>query len=370
MGPKSGVSYAVTSDHVLHASGGSATLISQTSTTKNVSRIKPTVALLAAAVPGQGLKLDERPTINLKNLCEDGAFGENVERSVADKLNHGEGKSDGGRPGVALMVGGGVYDPTMDLRMDQQVMMGAHSILNKLTMANIKKSSSYLCDLHITEAEELMEIVGIIFSKAIEDEGVCHMYAVLCNILKDKMPEFQEEDLVLGKTQIKNKTFKRYLLSKCQEEFECANLDDEATDAVVAKAAKLRRSRIRKLGIVKFIGELFRQEILNENIMHDSIKRLVSKDEVKLECLCTLMAAIGKQLDRKEAKLYMDNYFAQMQVIANEIGSQRLRTLLLDTLDLRNNRFAACFVFVQSYFFLLFQHSFLTGAVLMDLDAV
>ena len=262
----------------------------------------------------------------------------------------------------ALSMPGGAHNvgPTAGLcepMMGRPVVMAAKSILNKLTMANITKSSSDLCKLHITEAEEITDIVSIIFSKAIEDESSCQMYAELCNIIKDKMPEFQEGDPMLVNAKLKKISFTRYLLNKCQEEFERAGHHDKATDAEVAgmnasdQTATLRCVRVRMLGIVKFIGELFRQEILNEKIMHDCIKRLLaSKDEGAIECLCKLIATIGKQLDRKEAKLYMDYYFEQMQETANETDSQRLKTLLLDTLDLRKNRFVACFVCVNSYF--------------------
>ena len=262
-------------------------------------------------------------------------------------------------PGGAHNVGpaAGLYDPMMDPMMGRPVVMAAKSILNKLTMANITKPSSDLCELHITEAEELTDIVSIIFSKAIEDESACQMYAMLCNIIKDKMPEFQEGDPMLVNAKIKKMSFNRYLLQKCQKEFERAGHHDKATDAEVAgmnasdQTATLRCVRVRMLGNVKFIGELFRQEILNDKIMHDCIKRLLaSKDKNTIECLCKLIATIGKQLDRKEAKLYMDYYFEQMQATANETDSQRLKTLLLDTLDLRKNRFVACFVCVNSYF--------------------
>lgn len=239
------------------------------------------------------------------------------------------------------------FDPGKNQSQTAQdkVMKDARSTLNKLTLTNFDKLSIQIAMLDIKESHELRGLVGIIFDKALEEGHFCEMYAMLCNAIKDKMPEFQEDDPVLGETKLKKVTFKRCLLNKCQEEFERADRYDETTDQEVAgmndaaKAAKSRRVRIRMLGNVKFIGELFRQEILNEKIMHDCVKRLLSsKDQDTIECLCKLMATIGKQLDRKEAKHYMDYYFEQMQVMANESTVQRLKFMILDTLDLRKNR--------------------------------
>ena len=111
-----------------------------------------------------------------------------------------------------------------------------------------------------------------------------------------------------------------------------------------AKANKSRRARTRMLGNIKFIGELFAQKILNEKIMHGCVKRLLaSKEEDTIECLCKLMATIGKLLDREEARHYMDYYFDQMNQTAKEIGANpamfpsgnRLKFMILDTIDLR-----------------------------------
>ena len=156
-------------------------------------------------------------------------------------------------------------------------------------------------------------------------------------------------------------TFKRCLLNKCQEEFERADRYNEMKDQETkglddaAKASKTRHVRNRMLGNIKFIGELFALKILNEKIMHSCVKCLLkSKEEDAIECLCTLLATIGKQLDRKEARQDMDLYFDKMEQMANEIGCNpaqfpsgvRLKVMILYTLDLRKNGYVLPFVFV------------------------
>jgi len=235
------------------------------------------------------------------------------------------------------------------------LMKEARSILNKLTMTTFEKLAKDLANVEIRAAEDLRGIVSIIFDKALEEGHFCKMYAELCNNLKDHLPEFQDDaDPALGETKVKKVTFKRCLLNKCQEEFERADRYDEANDQETlhleqaAKAAKTRRVRIRMLGNIKFIGELFAQRILNEKIMHDCVKKLLeSKEEDTIECLCKLMATVGKLLDREEAKHDMDYYFDQMKQTANEIGSnptlfpsgKRLKFMIFDTIDLRKQRY-------------------------------
>jgi hypothetical protein len=89
--------------------------------------------------------------------------------------------------------------------------------------------------------------------------------------------------------------------------------------------------------------------------MHDCVERLLDNiEEDTIECLCTLMATIGQLLDRKEARHYMDYYFDEMKRTANEIGSNpaqfpwgvRFKVMILDTIDLRKNRYVLPFVLV------------------------
>eukprot|EP00960_Hanusia_phi_P063850 765597-Hanusia_phi.AAC.2 len=248
------------------------------------------------------------------------------------------------------------YDATMKF---------ARSILNKLTMTNFKKLAGDLINIEFRDPEELKGLVGIIFDKALEEGHFCQMYAGFCNEIKDKLPEFSEEEAdPLPGEEVKKKkvSFKRCLLNKCQEEFERADRYDELTDAentglsAEEKANRTRRVRVRMLGItivrcwyclnsnsttgnIKFIGELFAQKILNEKIMHECVKRLLVLEVADTD-IC-VQFTIGKLLDREEARHYMDYYFDQMKQMANEMGKRpggnRLKFMLIDTLELRKN---------------------------------
>jgi translation initiation factor 4G len=240
----------------------------------------------------------------------------------------------------------------------ETVLKEAGYILKELTLTNSEKVSNELAHLEIQEPEELRGLVSIIFDMALDDGLFCKKYAQLCGciIVKGRMKEFHDEV-----DPVKRVTFKRCLLNKCQEEFERADRYNEMNESLdaAAKANKTRRVRNRMLGNIKFIGELFALKILNEKIMHDCVKRLLEiKEEDTIECLCTLMATIGKLLDREKARHYMDYYFDQMKQTANDIGSNAAQfpwdarrrsivsTMILDTIDLRKNRYVLPFVLV------------------------
>ena len=59
----------------------------------------------------------------------------------------------------------------------------------------------------------------------------------------------------------------------------------------------------------RFIGELFKLQMLTEKIMHECVMSLVkSTDEESLECLCRLLATIGKSLDIEKSKVCWGKY--------------------------------------------------------------
>ncbi|KFM57183.1 Eukaryotic translation initiation factor 4 gamma 3, partial [Stegodyphus mimosarum] len=103
--------------------------------------------------------------------------------------------------------------------------------------------------------------------------------------------------------------------------------------------------RYRQLGNIRFIGELFKLNMLIEPIMHECIKKLLSQqDEESLECLCRLLKTIGKELDEGKSNKaprdtnLMDGYFAEMQrIVDKRLTSSRVRFMLQDVIDLKKN---------------------------------
>lgn len=67
------------------------------------------------------------------------------------------------------------------------------------------------------------------------------------------------------------------------------------------------KARCRSIGNMKFIGELFKLNIITASIMDGCIQKLLrNNDEESLECLSTLLSTTGKNLDNKDAKVSAD----------------------------------------------------------------
>jgi translation initiation factor 4G len=150
--------------------------------------------------------------------------------------------------------------------------------------------------------------------------------------------------------------FRKLILTRCQTEFEKNTVDEnarceklkeieECTDPERKKELQVnfddeeRRIRVKSLGNIRFIGELFKQNMLTSKIMYQCIRHLLKQvDEENLECLCKLLTTIGKVLESKTTDL--SEYFKQMQQIANRKGkiSSRIRFMLQDVIDLRGNK--------------------------------
>jgi len=271
-------------------------------------------------------------------------------------------------------------------------------ILNKLTPDNFEKLLEKMLDVGIAEAATLVGLIGQLFEKALQEPTFSSLYAQLCQVLSERFlkdgVEFSDPTAPEGQQAI---TFKRVLLNKCQEEFEsgdkaiasaeagegCDDEDDddakkkeseegdegkegeekkeeelEEGEVVVPKTEaelelearrkearrqdKLLQARRRMLGNIRFIGELFKKEMLTERIMHTCIMKLLGENEKPpneedVEALCKLMATVGGRLDHQKAKAYMDAYFRRMDLLSKntEALSSRHRFMLQDVIEMR-----------------------------------
>lgn len=210
----------------------------------------------------------------------------------------------------------------------------AQGYLNKMTENSFAKLSEKFVEVAKRDLPGLLkQLIDKVFEQSLRQPAFCDIYALLCQRIHTEM-----------------KTFRKVLLEKCQEEFEKEDTavpasNDLSIDISSDELSILKyKSKKRMLGNIKFIGELYRNNVLVEPVMHECIVRLLrnqgptNPDEEQTEALCDLLKNIGKMLDTDKNREKIDSYFQQMEAIQNsDKTSSRIRFKIEDLADLRKN---------------------------------
>ncbi|KAL5490844.1 hypothetical protein EMCRGX_G016035 [Ephydatia muelleri] len=243
---------------------------------------------------------------------------------------------------------------TEEQKETQEVFRKFRSILNRLTPQKLTELADATLQLKINTEERLRGVVDLIFTRVITETMYSgEVYANLCQVLGPF-----DVETVNAKGKLKTITFKRLLLSKCEQEFLKDMQEDEEREAMqkgveTAETEEIRKqrqmeleaagmaSRQRMLGNIRFIGELYKLKMLSESTIHECMIRLLksSSNEKSLECFAKLMTITGTELDKEEAKLEMDIYFSRVNdIIKKRKISKRVQFVLQDVVDLRDNQ--------------------------------
>ncbi|KAJ6541560.1 armadillo-type protein [Mycena capillaripes] len=278
----------------------------------------------------------------------------------------------------------GVVDPDSPEFVERKV----KGLLNKLTMEKFDSISDQIIEwVNKSEKEKdgrtLNQVVRLVLEQAMDGEILSEICARLCRKMMVQISrKLQDDDIknAKGKPIAGAQLFRKYLLNRCQKEFERGWVAKEATAAAatkdesdnVTKAASKNSNaegnasgepgdkiglysdehyaarKPKRPALVKFIGELFKLQMLTERIMHECVKKLLGdvenpeEKEISLESLCTLMTTVGLLLDTQKARAHMDVYFSRMKELAKSRNfSWGVRFMLQDVIELREHKWGA-----------------------------
>jgi hypothetical protein len=176
----------------------------------------------------------------------------------------------------------------------------------------------------------------------------------------------------------KQNSFKRSLLNKCEDEFNkqdiyvdwkkekaaCEETKSKLTDSERAEKEgelNFRRIKIKKqmLGNIKFIGQLYKKNLLKEKIMRFCIASLLKlapddksskmpvyhdegdgdMDEEDHEAICSMFGTIGSTIDGPAAANFVTVCFTKIKRLSNKDDlPSRPRFMYKDLLELRQNK--------------------------------
>lgn len=209
--------------------------------------------------------------------------------------------------------------------------------LNKMTPENFERISDQIMAISDQSKNEkdgrtLRQVIQLTFEKACDEAHWAGTYAKFCSKMLHSMNAEIVDETIRDRNNnpvVGGGLFRKYLLNRCQEEFERgweANLPDkpegESQEAVllsdeyyIAAAAKRRG-----LGLIQFIGELYKLGMLTVKIMHQCVLRLLNfegqPDEAAVENLSKLLKAVGSTMDSSEqGHQLVDMYYQRLQSI-------------------------------------------------------
>jgi len=238
-------------------------------------------------------------------------------------------------------------------------------ILNRVSDKNYEALSNEMLqsnlDVVCQDAEVLREIVAMFFQKAVNEKVWAHIYGRMCKDVcqhwatphpsdstpgKESTPTSQSPIDPKAEAQTFCSKFRRQLLNQCQEEFERGIKLQKELNLLPPEEKEMQEMKLRQrtMANMKFVGELYKHNLITERIMHQVMFSLLfpthpgeKLTDEGLELFCELMDTVGKQLDRPKAQQYMAQYFQQVGLLSQTYKTARVRFKLQNLLDLRKN---------------------------------
>ena len=258
------------------------------------------------------------------------------------------------------------------------------AILNRLAGTNFEATLAALTALHVRSLSALIVVVKLLFEKALNDVYFQDLYASMCRRLvpaadawtgvflrmelreqgwfvttaqgnEDWVGPFAtaEEAQAAGKNA---SSLQSLLLRRCRTEFEATMMAGEEAAAIApvtatatavdldaeAEYAQAKAKR-RVLAVMKFIGELFKVDLLNATLIRYCVDQLLADDDAgpdddRVDMACKLLEGAGQHLDGAAGGRHVVDRFCARLEDLRENGTQlskRVKFACQDLTELR-----------------------------------
>jgi len=221
-----------------------------------------------------------------------------------------------------------------------------------LTLENLDSTSDQIINwINNSDCRALFHVTRLILTKTTQEPVRCEIYARLCrNMMERISPEIQDDGIQdnEGKSIAGGKLFRKYLLDLCREDFEhvwVANDDPVSVDIVKSMGdgkdepidqripTRNRAPNLAGLGLIEFITELFKLQMLPERFMYGCLEQLLvevgNPEEERIEALCRLLTTCGSILDKPKARGKFNACFTRIRELTRSpIVSSRTKSLV------------------------------------------
>lgn len=261
-----------------------------------------------------------------------------LQLSMSEVLNAEDGISRGA-------LGSGLKGRTR-VKLVRQVHHKVMSVLSRITPHKFTELLHELMQLPLrqTDEGELHEVVKVFFDKAVQEPEYSELYARLFR----ELCEMKESEREL-EAELRDRLFctriNRELLRTCDEEFHrpIELTADEKVDRTTGKPysedeVDMKRTRLknRLVGNIKFVGELFKINLMTETVVEDIFKLLVGgfdpsnpveREDYVFEVFATLIRTVGPLLHECRPPM-LAHYFGVAKAVEMSHPRPRIRFLI------------------------------------------
>jgi len=216
----------------------------------------------------------------------------------------------------------------------EEIVAHARLILNKVSWTTLDRMTDQFVET--AQIETNVEVRKVVIHLLIQKSQMEHhfgpLYANLCGNIAKKF-----------------KPFKKELLTQCQHEFEKSTAEKIAEDTkglTDSDEIEYHTMLIRKayLGHMKFLGELYKHDVVKLAIMMYCLDELLKEEENEdsLECFAELMTTMGSKLDVHAKQNNKPFDWDRVVTLRKSTKiSNRIKFLLQDLLDLKDNNWVS-----------------------------